>query len=156
MARTFGSSLIIAVAIAVVLSFLPTVDVSTDGEVAVFQREHPTALSSDTLVDFLSLQTPSFAYRRAEWHTQQSSLLVEFSVSQKPGKSAIGSEWFRFAREVFQSTSNVETLICRLYSAQGDTLATLEIDERVLRASADTVGNAADYLEQHFDFRVVD
>lgn len=156
MIRTFGISVIIAVVIAVALSFLPTVDLSTDGDVAVFQREHPSSLSDETLVDFLSLQTPSFAYRRAEWKAPQSALLVEFSVAEKPGKRAIGEEWFRFARDVFQATNNVKTLICRLYSDQGDTLATLELDRRVLQVEADIEENVTEYLEHHFDFHIVD
>lgn len=156
MMRTFGTSVIIAIAIAVGLSLLPSVEISPEREVSVFQRGNPAVLSEETLVDFLIGQQTAFPYRRAEWDEEQSVLTVEFASDEKPTKSRIGQEWFQFARNVFQKTSNVDTLDCRLYSEGPREIlwAELTANRRILEAPDLDQTGAIDFLNDHFDFRV--
>lgn len=156
MIRTFGSSVIIAIAIAVGLSLLPSIEVSPEQEVSVFQRDNPAVLTEQTLVDFLALQQTVFPYRRAEWDGERSVLTVEFTSDKKPTEARIGREWFQFARSVFQKTSNVDSLKCRLYSEgpQGALWAELTADRRILEAPDLNHTDAIDFLNHRFDFRV--
>lgn len=153
MFRSLASSLVIAVLIAVVLSFLPNVQLLHDGDVTVFQPDNPTALTEESLVDLLSLNKLKFDYRHVEWIAAQSTLEVEFVTNGHPEKGYVGDKWYRFASDVFQSTTNVENLICRLYDSEGNLLAELEVDDRLSEREKSQGIKAEDYLEEHFHFR---
>ena len=154
MFRSLANSFVFAVLIAVVLSFLPNVQLLHDGDVTVFQPDNPTALTEESLVDLLSLnKLEKFDYRHVEWSAAQSTLEVEFVTNGHPEKGYVGDEWYRFASNVFQSTTNVENLICHLYDSQGNLLAELEVDDRLSEREKSQGTRAEDYLEEHFHFR---
>lgn len=154
MIRTLGSSIVVAIGIAVALSLLPSVDMLSDGEVSVFHPENPTALSEERLVDFLASQQSRFAYRHAEWDAQTLTLSVDFTASGQPAKKRIAEDWNRFIRDVFQSTSNVETLECRLFAGEGTVLAELKVNRDNLETKISEQGTTLEYMERNFDFRV--
>ena len=92
---------------------------------AVFQPDNPTALTEESLVDLLSLnKLEKFDYRHVEWIAAQSTLEVEFVTNGHPEKGYVGDEWYRFASNVFQSTTNVENLICHLSDPRKPVLGT--------------------------------
>lgn len=129
MFRTFGTSVLLAIGIAIVLSYLPTVDMthSTNG-VAVFNSERPTKLSESNLVDFLSLFRPHFPYRHVEFDEQKRRLAVDFLAREQPTEEAIKTDWLTFVQQVFLKTKNVQVLTCRLYDPNGNLIATLTAD----------------------------
>lgn len=159
MVRTLANSIVLAIGIAVALSFLPSVDMMSNGEVSVFQRDNPTALSEETIVDFLSLQQSRFDYRHVKWDAQNLTLQVDFTADGNPAKAVIAEDWLRFTQGVFQSTSNVATLLCQLYSSKdGELLAVLKVghdDFKKQDLKKDIKQEqAAEYLDRHFDFQV--
>ena len=79
MARTLANSIIIAIGVAIALSFLPSVEMTSTGEVSVFRREHSAPLTEETLVDFLVVQQSQFAYRHVEWDKQSRTLQIDYS-----------------------------------------------------------------------------
>ena len=92
MFRSLANSFVFAVLIAVVLSFLPNVQLLHDGDVTVFQPDNPTALTEESLVDLLSLnKLEKFDYRHVEWIAAQSTLEVEFVTNGHPEKGYVGT-----------------------------------------------------------------
>ncbi|WP_054949600.1 hypothetical protein [Numidum massiliense] len=153
MVRTFGSTLVAALALAIALSYLPQVELSGHEDVAVFKRERPTALSEATLVDFLTLQKPRFTYLRAYWDDVESALYVDFQATAARAKADVAAGWLPFLESVFRRTSNVQTLTCRLYGADGAVRATLTAQKKAYTPPRAN-DSALHYLERHFHFQV--
>lgn len=158
MVRTLASSIVIAIGIAVALSFLPSVDLMSNNEVSVFRGEDALTLSKDNLVEFLSVYKTSYTYRHVEWDEQKRLLQVDFTANEQHDKTEIAAEWWRFTQDIFHFTGNVETLVCRLYNENDDShLAVLKVNRDELErlsTAKDVNEDRATMLEQHFYFQI--
>lgn len=158
MVRTLANSLVLAIGIAMALSILPSIELSSSDDVSVFRRDNQMMLTEEVLVDFLTIHQTHFTYRHIAWNVSTQVLHIDFSTDQQPTETEIAQTWLRFVREVSQSASNINELVCRLYSEKnGSLLAALKVETAKLSHTKNEVvvnaDQAASYLNREFFFQ---
>lgn len=115
MPRNLLAAFAVSALLALLLSFVPGVKWKPDGrDIATFHSTSPIILSEQNIVDLFTLVPTHYNIKRVKWENE--SIFVDFSVgpSDKVELSTVYRDFYTFAYDLFQYTSNAKQLIFRV------------------------------------------
>ncbi|MCF6095334.1 hypothetical protein L1765_15355 [Microaerobacter geothermalis] len=120
-ARNLFFAVVFSTMLAIILSFLPTMELSQNGssDIPVFQSKE-TVLTKSNLVDFLRGQSFQHPIRRVKW--ENGSLFIDFYITspKQLNKKVVFDDFSKVLNMSFYSTTNVKQVFIRLINLSSE------------------------------------